>query len=228
MSLLHRFITCLTHVLAVDGDSHTDVRVLERRLAFVASMRKEYGLDETCWTTVHCVRGADPLSHPDAADLAMLWREYLHQGLYVPTTGSHGNRRTLRAFAAAPRLVSQVQVIVHPHVDMAGLAEDLRVLRPLLDLPSDRLDTDAARLQLVVPDAPNVRATATKVIRAAGLSPSLLRDPRFTTAKLPGDGDSTSYGIRTTGELFTINPTTLTPYTWDQLHVAATRAGWAA
>jgi hypothetical protein len=224
--LLNHFITNLTHVLAVDGDSRAGLRKLERRLAFVASMRKEYGLDETCWTTVHCVRGANPLAYDTAADLAMLWREYLHQGLYVPTTGSRGRpagRRALKAFAVAPRLVSQVHVLITRHSPI-GLAEDLRVLRPLLDLPADRLDSNAARLQLVVQDP----TAAAKVVRAAGLPPTLLTDERFTTPSVHRDEPRTAYGIRTTGELFSINPTTLTPYTWDQLHTAATRAGWAA
>jgi hypothetical protein len=224
--LLHHFITNLTHVLTVDGDSQATVEQLARRLTFVANMRREYGLDETCWTTVHCVRGSDPLAHDTPADLAMLWREYLHQGLYVPTAGSRGRRsgrRALKAFANAPRLVSQVHLMITPH-NAHGLAEDLRILHPLLDLPADRLDTTAARLQLVVKH----QATAAKVLRAAGMSPSLLDDPRVATPTLPRAEPRTAYGIRTTGELFSINPTTLTPYTWDQLHTAATRAGWAA
>jgi len=62
----------------------------------------------------------------------------------------------------------------------------------------------------------------------AAQPPALLDDPRFVVPDHRPDGPRTSYGIRTTGELFSLNPTTLTPYTWDQLHVAATRAGWAA
>lgn len=208
-SFLQRFITGLEYVLAVDGDDSADLRVLESRLAFVTSLRREYGLDETCWSTVHCVRDADPLAYTSplhgsggtatAADLATLWREHLHQGLYVPTTGTRGNpagQRALHAFASAPRLVTQVQLIISPDdpawdttTYVNDLAADLQILQPLWDIPADLPDTDAARLHLVAKataeDMPDAHATVFDVVRAAGLSRtrsySTLADPRLTT-----------------------------------------------
>jgi hypothetical protein len=44
----------------------------------------------------------------------------------------------------------------------------------------------------------------------------------------PGWTPGRRTGIRTTGQLFSLNPTTLTPYTCDQLYVAAIRADWEA
>lgn len=208
-SFLQQFITGLQYVLAVDGDDSADVRVLENRLAFVTSMRREYSLDETCWHTVHCVRDADPLTYTSplhdsrgtatAADLATLWREHLHQGLYVSTTGTRGDpisKRALLAFASAPRLVAQVRLVITPddpgwettmYVD--NLADDLRILQPLWDIPADLPDTDAARLHVVVQatndDMPDAHVTVFDVLRATGLSRTgaynSLADPRLTT-----------------------------------------------
>jgi hypothetical protein len=290
-SFMQQFITGLAYVLAVDDASGSaDLEILEGRLAFITSMRRVYGLDETCWSTMHCVRDANPLTYSSplhegagtatAADLATLWREHLHQGLCVPTTGTNGqpaSRRALHAFASAPRLVAQVRLVITPtdpawdsttYVD--ELATDLRILQPLWDIPADLPDPDVARLHLVVKatenDMSDTVAAAFDIVRATGLSRTrsyaTLADPRLTTFEpikyarehatalpdtrankdlhaVPEDPLRTRFGIHTSGALFSIttrtdtdaapaDATTLLPYSWDRLHSAATRAGWAA
>jgi hypothetical protein len=208
-SFLQQFITGLEYVLTVEDDDSADVRVLESRLAFITSMRREYGLDETCWHTIHCVRDADPLTYAGplhdgggtatAADLATLWREHLHQGLYVPTTGTRGHpnrQRALHAFASAPRLVTQVRLVITPDdpawettTYLDNLADDLRILQPLWDIPADLPNADSARLHLVVQatndDMPDAHITAFDVLRATGFSRTraynTLADRRLTT-----------------------------------------------
>lgn len=291
-SFMQQFITGLAYVLAVDDASRSaDLETLEGRLAFITSMRRVYGLDETCWSTMHCVRGANPLTYSSplhegdgtatAADLATLWREHLHQGLCIPTTGTHGQsagRRALHAFASAPRLVAQVRLVITPtdpawdsttYVD--ELATDLRILQPLWEIPADLPDSDVARLHLVVKAADNdmsdAVAAAFDILRTTGLSRTrshaTLADSRLTTFEpikcareqpagaaantrankdlhaTPEDPPRTRFGIHTSGALFSVTTqtetdatpagaTTLLPYSWDQLHSAATRAGWAA
>lgn len=257
-SFLQQFITGLQYVLAVEDGNSADLQVLVNRLASISSMRREYGLDETCWHTVHCVRDTNPLTYTSplhggrgiatAADLATLWREHLHQGLDVPTTGTRGHpigQRALYAFASVPRLAAQVRLIITPgdpgwestaYVD--NLAADLRILQPLWDIPADLLDTDAARLQLVVKasddDMPDARMTAFDIARAAGLSRTrsyqVLEDPRLTTIEplnhpdKPGTGlpaaqtdhdpqflreaPPRQFGIHTSGALFSITTRT--------------------
>lgn len=257
-SFIQRFITGLTHVLAVGPKGCADFRVLERRLMFIASLRTEYGLDPTCWHTIHCVHEANPLTytsplHDDGgtaiiADVAVLWREHLHQGLYVPTVGSHGGsdaRRALHAFASAPRLVSQVRLTINP-TDPAwtetvdtDLVEDLRILYPLWDLPSNLPGTDTTRFHLAVQaedeDMPDARATVVDLLRATGMGRvrlySAFNDARCIsfqgiTPSTPVDASSpaqpdndvhdsddplqTCFGIDTDGTLFSAIPRTET------------------
>jgi hypothetical protein len=260
-SYVQRFVTGLWYVLAINGDhsDHADLSVLEQRLTYLASMRREYGLDETCWSTVHCALHANPLSYKTplrdgvgtatAADLAILWREHLHQGLYVPTTGSHGapeGQRALRAFASAPRLVSQIRLTISPtdppwDTSVDDLADDLRVLDPLWDLPAALPDTDTTRFHLAVQAAPedmaDAREAVVDLLRASGMSRvrlySAFNDPRLISfqsivrsgnrmsAGMRQDEDPvgsddplrTCFGIDTTGVLFSIATTDDSPDT---------------
>lgn len=211
-SFMQRFIAGLRYVLAVDNDhDSTDLRLLENRLAFITSMRTEYGLDETCWSPVHCVRDADPLIYTSPlcesggtatiADLATLWREHLHQGLYVRTTGTGGrphSRRALHAFAAAPRLVSQIRLVITPADKAWGtstyiddLAADLRILHPLWEIPADLLDAETTRLHVVLAandqDMPATRTAAIDIMQAAGMdythALSTMDNPRLVTSE---------------------------------------------
>jgi hypothetical protein len=217
-SFLANFIAGLTYVLAVDNndcDDSVDLYVLERRLSFLASMRAQFGLDETCWCTVHCVHYANPLTYssglndPGAAatlaDLATVWREYLHQGLFVQTTGSGGRdaaRCALRAFACTPRLTSQVRLVItsedpqwrsKSYID--NLAADLRILQPLWQQPADPLVAipDARHLQLVLrapeSDKSEVRTAAEQIMLRAGMASTLvattLENPQMVMFELP-------------------------------------------
>jgi hypothetical protein len=270
-SFMQRFVAGLRYVLAVsdDGHDHLGLSLLAHRLTYLSSMRREYGLDEICWSTVHCGLHANPLTYTSplhdsggtatAADLAVLWREYLHQGLYVPTTGSHGDphgRRALHAFASAPQLVSQVQLTITPtdptwddSISIDNLAEDLRILNPLWDLPADLLDTDTTRFHLVVQatdeDMPGAREAVIGLLQEVGMSRVRLytafNDPRRISFQPVGNHEPaatdsndplrTFFGIHTTGTLFSgtsLAAITTLPYSWDTLHRGATRAGWVA
>lgn len=244
-SFIEHFVTRLGYVLA-DGAAPF---LLESRLRFVAGMRAAYGMSEVCWDTVQCARDSDPLDYAEAlpysggvataADVATLWREYLHQGLHVVTRGSAGRphgRQALRAFAAVPRLVSQVELTVGPRP--AELAADLRILLPLWEIPADRVDADldATRLVLTVSSP---RLAAERLLRSAGLSPALidatLDDPRRVRWAVEPPPAGTRYGVRPGGALFSVTDGVETdlvdsgsgrPYGWQQLQTAATRAGW--
>lgn len=242
-SFIEHFVTRLGYVLAIDHAGATAPFVLENRLRFVAGMRAAYGMSEICWDTVQCARGADPLDYAEplpysggvatAADVATLWRENLRQGLHVVTRGSAGSphgRQALRAFAAVPRLVSQVELRM---TGRDGIVGDLRILLPLWEMPADRVDADldATRLLLRVSD----RDAAATLLRSAGLSPALidttLDDPRRVRWTPASPQSGAWYGIRTNGALFSsaaevTDPKTGRPYRWEQLRSAATRAGW--
>ena len=211
-----QFLDGLGFVLAIDncarGCAHcptfgstaparrAPLAILERRLASIAAERARHGLPARVEHTVHCWRLSDPLDYTarterhgtaTAADLAVLWREHLHQGLYVVTNGSEGGRharRALRAFAATPGLVSQVKLTVTPsdrawgtfgYVEELGL--DLRAVLPLWELPADRREADAGarRLRLNVKhtdrDYQEARAVATEILQAAGLGATSVR-----------------------------------------------------
>ena len=72
--------------------SRAPLATLEHRLASIAAERACHGWPARVEHTVHCWRLSDPLDYTarterhgiaTAADLAVLWREHLHQGLYV-------------------------------------------------------------------------------------------------------------------------------------------------
>jgi hypothetical protein len=196
---------------------------LTRRLESIARARRALGLPATPTRTVHCWRISDPLDYwsrtrrdgvATAADVALLWRDHLHQALYVVTNGSEGHpagRRALATFAATPVLVSQLKITITPaDLDwgtsryVAELAEDVRLLLPLWELPADRPEAgdNAARLRL------NVKTTADKldeaheitsaILRAAGLTPhavdAAIADPRRVAFKPIYDLGTTTGG----------------------------------
>lgn len=215
-SFVERFVTGLGFVLAIDncarGCTHcpafgskapverADLHRLEDWLRFLTDLRRSYGLSETWWDTVHCWRISDPLDYTarlpasngiaTVADVASLWREHLHQGLYVVTNGSEGRphaRRALQAFAALPRLVSQIKLTITPADRAWGtdryiehMAADLRILQPLWELPANRFDTDLEEYQLrlnvksTAADQPAARAVTAMIMRRAGVSPALI------------------------------------------------------
>lgn len=174
---------------------------LAGRLASVAGARARCGLPDTPAHTVHCWRISDPLDYTSRtkqsgvatiADVAVLWREHLHQGLYVVTNGSEGRRRArqaLTAFAATPTLVSQVKITITPADQAWGtarytaeLAADLRIVLPLWEMRADRaeVEPEVARLRLNVKttaqDHPQARAATAAILRAAGLGPRATKD----------------------------------------------------
>jgi len=264
-SFVEEFVTQLGFVLAVDGCQRgcrncpafgstapvqrADLFEIEDRLRFLADLRVYYGLSGTYSDTIHCWRISDPLDYIDrlprgsgvatVADLATLWREYLHQGLYVVTNGSEGRRyaqRALRAFAAAPRLVSQVKLTITPADREWGTAKyienmtsDLRTLLPLWDYPVDRLDgnLDDRRLRLNVTstsrDRAQARSATADIMRAAGVKPALipnwLDDPRRVAFK-PIYDPGTSTGEPTPVEdaiaITTTDRQRSTPSQWAQ------------
>lgn len=248
-SFTQRFIAGLTHVLAVDHDGCADFHVLENRLRFVTSMRTEYGLDATCWQTIHCTHDTNPLTYTSplhdngnvatAADLAVLWREHLHQGLYVVTTGTHGHpggRQALHAFTNAPRLITQVRLTITSTEPTDDLVEDLRILHPLWDLP----ERFHLAVQATENDLPDARAAVVDLLKATGMGRVRLytafNDPHLISFHPTGHHDPerrSCYGIHTTGNLFSADDTSLTtltplPYSWDTLHRAFAGAGWTA
>lgn len=185
---------------------------LTGRLASVAAERARCGLPAAPGRTVHCWRISDPLDYTSRtarpgvatiADVAVLWREHLHQGLYVVTNGSEGRcraRQALTAFAAAPTLVSQVKITITPADRAWGtapyvdeLADDVRIVLPLWEMPADRAEADPedARLRLNVKttahDWAQARAMAAAILRAAGLgsraTTDTLDDPRRVAFK---------------------------------------------
>lgn len=195
------------------GPAHrTPLGVLSRRLESVAKARGRLGLPATPERTVHCWRISDPADYwsrtaadgiATAADLALLWREHLHQGLYVVTNGSEGRRsgrRALTAFGATPALVSQLKITITPADQDWGtaryvdhLAADLRLLMDLWKLPSERPEAgaEAARLRLNVKttdrDYNEAYAVTAAILRAAGLAPAAvdttLADERLVAFK---------------------------------------------
>ncbi|GAB3487649.1 hypothetical protein GCM10027521_31000 [Amycolatopsis cihanbeyliensis] len=189
------------------------LRTLSRRLHSVAAARRRLGLSARPERTVHCWRISDPLDWVSrtrrdgtatAADLALLWRERLGgQGLYVVTNGSEGRRtarQALTVLAAMPVLVSQLKITITPadatwgtEDYVAALAADVRIAKPLWELPADRGETraDARRLRLnvktTVAQEAEAREVTEAILRGAGLSRKstgdVIDDPRFVAFK---------------------------------------------
>jgi hypothetical protein len=178
-----------------------DLDQLTVRLESLARARHAVGLPATPGRTMHCWRISDPLDYwwrttrdgtATAADLALVWRDHLHQALYVVTNGSEGHpagRRALATFGATPALVSQLKLTITPadrswatprYVD--DLAADMRSVLPLWELPAARPEAGdgAARLRLNVKTTPGTldeaRHRTTAILRAAGLAPSAVDD----------------------------------------------------
>lgn len=185
---------------------------LAQRLASVAAARARCGLPAAPDRTVHCWRISDPLDYTSRtarsgmatiADVAMLWREHLRQGLYVVTNGSEGHRRARRALtalAAIPALVSQMKITITPADRAWGtsryiddLAADVRTVAPLWELRANRpeVDPEVPRLRLNVKTTRDDRAQAhtvtVAILQAAGLgrkaTRELLDDPQRVAFK---------------------------------------------
>lgn len=192
--------------------SRTPLPVLVRRAESLARGRALLGLPAAPERTVHCWRISDPLDYwsrlgrgpaATAGEVALVWREYLRQGLYVVTNGSEGRsvgRRALAAFAALPDLVSQIKLTLTPADPSWGtaryiedLADDVRTLLELWELPADRPEAgaDALRFRLNVKTTDDrrdeARAVTATILRAAGIGrkelDSVLDDPNKVAFK---------------------------------------------
>lgn len=189
-----------------------DIDTLTRRLASIAHARAHLELPAAPDRTVHSWRISDPLDYRSrtsrdgtatAADVAVLWHEQLHQGLYVVTNGSEGRqhaRRALAAFAATPLLISQLKLTITPADQDWGtdryiddLAADLRLVLPLWELPADRPENQPGALRLRINlkttanDHRDAREITAKILRTAGLSAqaadTALDDPQRVACK---------------------------------------------
>lgn len=179
--------------------------------ALVADVGEAYRLrNRTPSRSIASWRISDPLDYHvrdgsgtrTTFDVARLWREHLGQGLYLVTNGSEGKRfaRTaLQRIGAEPEVVSQVKLTVTPcdqgwgsERHLAGIAEDIRVLAPLWDLGSTRIeDPDGLRFRINLKATRGRREEAweftAKALALAGLSrgdiDKALGDPRRISAK---------------------------------------------
>ncbi|MGH3712947.1 MAG: hypothetical protein ACRDT4_05725 [Micromonosporaceae bacterium] len=166
---------------------------LEHRLIGITAARRRLGLAPPS-RVVHCWRISDPLDYAwrtatgrvaTCADVAGLWRDHLGQGLYLVTNGSEGKptaRRALARLVARPELVSQVKLTI-THADrawgttryLANIADDLRTLIPLWELPATRWeDPVGRRFRVNVKSTPErygeTRAAVVQALFHAGLS----------------------------------------------------------
>jgi len=186
------------------------IEVLETRLI---SLQAAYALNAIPAPTrvLHCWRISDPLDYAvrsrdgvvvTCADLAALWSSIWGQGLYVVTNGSEGkptSRRAIREMADDPGRLSQIKITITP-ADLAwnepgyveNLADDVRVLAALWDLPSTRQEDVAGRrfrinLKTTVTQRDEGYAVVRSVLEAAGFGSgevrAILDDPTRVSAK---------------------------------------------
>lgn len=191
MVTLANVVTQLGFVLAVDNCSRgcrycpaSEVRALPQRaplyqlartLSDLATCYARLGTPPPRWA-VPCWRFSDPLDYlvrtrsgrvGTCTDLARLWHDHLHQGLYLMTNGSEGRpqaRRALHQLAASPELISQVKLTIGPADRDWGtsryehdLAADIAILAPLWQLPSTRTEDPRGRRLRI-----NLRTTPTQ------------------------------------------------------------------
>jgi len=206
---------------------------LEQRLREVsATLRRTDSVKPE--RAVQCaLSGQDPLDYVSptcadgnatCADVARLWLTHLGQRLAITTSGTYNRaqaRSALTAFRETPALIRELTIRVEvghiSQIYVQHLAEDIRLVRRLWDLPA--LDVrgrglSRQRLQIQVVHSAQSQNTArtviSNVLRAAGLSDKqwtdLLADPtrvvfRQNTSGLPM---APGHGIGVRGELFTV------------------------
>lgn len=266
MVTLADLVTQLGWVLAVDNCSRgcrycpasairslaqrTPLYQLARTLSDLATCYARLGTPPPRWA-VPCWRLGDPLDYvvrtrsgrvATCLELARLWRDHLHQGLYLMTNGSEGRpqaRRALYQLATCPELVSQVKLTIGPaDRDWStcryeqNLAADIAILAPLWQLPSTRTeDPDGRRLRLNLRTTPTRRTatldTVARILALAGLPAATIRrafdditmlavKPLDTTGASdfpqPSSGPRVRFGIRPDRSLFLADMNTLTEH----------------
>lgn len=156
---------------------------LARTLSDLATYYTRLATPPPQWA-VPCWRLSEPLDYlvrsrggriGTCAEVARLWRDHLHQGLYLETNGSEGRplaRRALHQIVADPGLVSQVKLTIGP-ADRdwdtiryeRDLATDIAILAPLWQLPSTRTeDPGGRRLRLTIRCTPNHQPMALEAV----------------------------------------------------------------
>lgn len=126
-------------------------------------------------------------------DVAHLWRTHFKQGLYLVTNGSEGDERARQAMASlvgSAHLLSQFKLTITPFDAMWGrsryeedIVQDLQILAPLWELPSDRIeDPDGLRLRINVKATSqtesDVRSFVSHILERLGYTAKALMDDR--------------------------------------------------